>query len=270
MAKIKEIDDVQTTIKNTFIVSVWVIFGIVFLFNFIYIVGAGERGVLTTFGSVDMVSKNEGLHFKFPLVQNVHKYNVKTQKYEAQLSSASKDLQDVTTGIAINYRLSAEAAPKMFKEVGVNYQDIIIYPAEQEANKAISARFTAEELITKREVVTEQMKSLLSEKMKDRGVIIEAVSVVNFKFSDSFTQAIEAKVTAEQQALQAKNKLEQIKFEAEQKITTAKAEAESIRIQTEALSKGKDVIDLRWIEKWDGHLPTYMAGNMPLVMMNDK
>jgi len=191
--------------------------------------------------------------------------DIKTQKYEADLTAASKDLQDVKTKIAINYHIDGDSAPVIYREIGLNYAEKVIYPLEQEINKAATAQFTAEELITKRDAVREIMKNTLMEKLRTRGIIVEEISIINFEFSKSFSESIEAKVVMEQSALTAKNKLEQVKYEAEQKIAAAQGEAKAIQIRGEALKNNPGVIELNWIEKWDGHQPMVVGGATPLI-----
>lgn len=239
------------------------------IFGSFYTIKAGQRGVLLTFGEADMNAKGEGLNFKIPLVQSVVKMDVQTQKYEAELSAASSDLQDVKTKIAINYHIVAEEAPTIYRDIGLGYADKVIYPAEQEVNKAITSKFTAEELITKRETVREDMKTLLAERLRSRGIIVEDISIVDFKFSDSFTQAIESKVTNEQNALAAKNKLEQIKYEAAQRVAQAEGEAKAIEVQISAINKqgGESYVQLQFIKQWDGKLSLY-SGNGIIPFLN--
>jgi len=244
---------------------------LVLIFSTFYIVQAGQRGVLLTLGKPSEIARGEGLGIKIPLIQSVVKMDVKTQKYEADLTAASKDLQDVGTRIAVNYHLTPERVPEIYRTIGLDYSEKVIYPLEQETNKGITAQYTAEELITRREDVRQKMKDSLTEKLQPRGIIVEEISIIDFKFSDSFTQAIEAKVTAEQNALAAKNKLEQIKYEAEQRITQATAEAEAIKIQAQAITSqgGKDYVQLQAINKWNGILPQYTGGNaIPFINLN--
>ena len=255
--------------------AVLCLFAVILFFNCFYIVSAGERGVLSTFGDPSMDAKAEGLHFKIPIVQSIVIMDVKTQKYEADLSAASKDLQTVNTKIAINYHVVPESVPVLYKTIGTNYRESVIYPLEQETNKAATAQFTAEELITKREQVREIMKANLQEKLLPRGIIVEEISIVNFDFSPSFNEAIERKVTAEQNALAAKNKLEQIKFEAEQKVVAATAEAEALRLQKEQVSP--ELIQLRQLEvqklaleRWNGILPQITGGVIPFIDVSTK
>ena len=231
-----------------------------------YTVNAGERAILLTFGNPNMIPNSEGLHFKAPLIQSVVIMDIKTQKYEADLAAASKDLQDVATKIALNYHLDEGRVPEIYKSIGINYADKVIMPIEQETNKAITAQYTAEELITKREEVRTKMRDALIEKLVSRGIIIEEMSIINFKFSDSFTTAIENKVTAEQNALGAKNKLEQVKFEAQQRVSEAQGKADAMRIEIQALQTNPQILQLRAIEKWNGNLPLVTGtGGTPFI-----
>ncbi len=259
--------------KFYFKLSVWffaIIIVLAVVFGIFYQVSAGERAVLLTWGKPSMDAVGEGLHFKVPLMQRAVIMDVKTQKYQADLTASSRDLQDVKTSIAINYRVSAEQVPEIYKSIGLGYADIVIYPLEQEVNKGITAQYTAEELITKREDVRQRMKESLTEKLVTRGIIVEEVSIVNFAFSESFSQAIEAKVTAEQNALGAKNKLEQVRYEAEQAITQAKgqAEAQSLlakSVTAQTIEYQRLQVELQAIQKWNGILPQVTGGAIPFV-----
>jgi regulator of protease activity HflC (stomatin/prohibitin superfamily) len=244
---------------------------IVLLWNTMYIVNAGERGILITLGNPSDIPTSEGLHFKIPFVQTVVIMDVKTQKYESESSAASSDLQTITTKIALNYHLTPETVPLLYKEIGIGYQDIIVQPAEQESIKAITAQFTAEDLIVRREEVRQKMKELLIEKLQPRGLVITEVQITNFDFSESFNDAIEQKVTALQLKLKAQNDLERIKIEAEQTVAKAGAEAEALRLkkqsitpelvqlsQIEVQSKALDIQKLM-IEKWNGVSPTTLV-----------
>jgi regulator of protease activity HflC (stomatin/prohibitin superfamily) len=155
----------------------------------------------------------------------------------------------------------------LWKSVGEDYKIKIIDPAIQEAIKAVTSKYTAEELITKRSQVKDDAKVVLAERLTKEFIIVDELSIVNFDFSKSFNEAIEAKVTAEQNALASKNKLEQVKYEAEQRIVQAKGEAEAIKIQAEAIQNqgGEAYVNLKAIEKWNGTLPTYTGGAMPFI-----
>ena len=260
-----------------FITTILLVLGILItlllIFGSVYTIQAGHRGVVLTFGKPSPVATSEGFHFKIPIAQKVVKMDVRTQKYEATLTAASADLQDVSTIVAINYHLSPASAVSIYQNIGIDYADKYIYPLEHESNKASTAQFTAIELVTKREDVREMMKRQLTERLLTKGIIVEEVSIIDFKFSPSFSQAIEAKVTAEQLALQAKNKLEQTKYEAEQRIAQAKGEADAIKIQAQAINAqgGKDYVALQAISKWNGVLPQYsMGGVVPFIDITAK
>lgn len=265
-------DKMKRQIRNNILLGVGVIIILILLFGSFYIIQAGQRGVLLTFGNPDLVPKSEGLHIKWPLIQKIVKMDVQTQKYEAELTAASSDLQDVRTKIAINYHLVSEETPIIYRDIGLTYAEKLIYPLEQEANKATTSQFTAEELNSKRELVREQMKTLLAERLRGRGIIVEEISIVDFKYSDVYTQAIENKVVAEQNALAAKNKLAQVEYEAQQRIAQAEGEAKAIQIQVSAINAqgGESYVQLQAIKAWDGKLPLVTGGNsMPFINMNN-
>ncbi len=261
----------QIEIPSLVVIGILLLVGVVaiLLVNPFYTVSAGERAIVLEWGKPQDVAMAEGLHFKIPIYQSIVKTDIRTQKYEADLSAASKDMQTVSTKIAINYRLDSASVVTMYKSVGLDYAAKIVQPTEQEVNKAATAQFTAEELITKREEVREKMKILLIEKLSPRGIIVEEINIVDFDFSPSFNAAIEAKVTAEQEALTQKNKLEQIKYEADQRVAQAEGEAKAIKAQAEAIRAqgGSEYIALQWIKQWDGKLPTMMLDGDSSTMM---
>jgi regulator of protease activity HflC (stomatin/prohibitin superfamily) len=231
-------------------------------------IGAGERGVLLQFGAVQNKIFGEGLYFKIPFVHEVVKIDVKIQKDEVAASASSKDLQIVTSKIALNYHLSPESVNKIWQEVGKNYNVRIIAPSIQEAVKAITAKFTAEELITKREEVKEQIKMNLAERLLEHAIIVDEFNIIDFYFSPAFNAAIEAKVTAEQLKLKADRDLERIKIEKEQMITSAEGKARAILIEAQALIANPKVVELRWIEKWNGEVPQYWGQASPFIGLN--
>ena len=241
------------------------IFLLVIILSSFGTVGAGERGIKLRFGAVQGEALGEGLYFISPIGEQVKIMDVKMQKYEVDAGSASKDLQTVSSKVALNFHVSPEYVTSVYKNIGIDYQSRIIVPAVQESVKASTARFTAEELITKREEVRETIKLILKTKLNDEGIIIDEFNIVDFDFSESFNKAIEDKVTAEQNALASKNKLEQIKYEAQQAVESAKGRAEAQKIEGEALQDNPQVLELRAIERWNGVLPTYMTGTVPFV-----
>lgn len=228
-------------------------------------IGAGQRGVILNFGAVQKNVLGEGLHFRIPIMQDIVAVDVRVQKTESEAAAASMDLQDVSSKVALNYHIVPDKANSVYQTIGVSFKERIIDPAVQEVVKAVTAKYTAEELITKRPAVSDAMKSALTERLLVHHIAVDAFSIVGFSFSKVFMEAIEAKQTAEQLALKAKRDLQRITIEAEQKITAAKAEAESLRIQRANISS--DLIELRKVEanikaidKWDGILPQVTGG----------
>lgn len=216
------------------------------------VVSAGDRGVRFNKLSGEVSIINEGFYFRIPLVEKVIKMDVKVQKEEVEASAASKDLQTVTAKIALNFQPEPSQVARLYREVGIDYKARIVDPAFQEAIKASSAHYTADRLIGDRDTVKEEIKQHLLEKMAPYGVKIVEVNVVDFDYSKVFNEAIERKVTAEQDALAAKNKLQQVEFEKQATIAKAQGEAESIKIQSQAIQAqgGKDYVTLKWIEAW--------------------
>jgi regulator of protease activity HflC (stomatin/prohibitin superfamily) len=254
--------------KFVFWAAILVVALIVF-FGSWFTVDTGARGVVKTFGEAREVPAGEGLNFKIPLVQSVVKMSVQTQKYEADASAASHDLQVVHTKVAINYHIDPNTVTRIYREVGLAYEPIIIQPAVQEVVKATTAQFSAEELITRRAEVKEAISFALTQRLEANQLRVDAVSITDFDFSTTFNEAIEAKVRAEQLKLKADRDLERIQVEAAQKIASAQAEAESLRLQKQEVTA--ELIELRKveneklaIEKWNGVLPT-VSGAQPFI-----
>jgi len=233
----------------------------------IIVIDPGERGILLQLGTIEGIYES-GVHFKIPLIQNVVTIDVRTQKIQDPVDAASKDLQSIHTLVALNYHIDPLQIDQLYKNVGPNYEERIIHPALQESVKATTAQFTAEELITKRPEVRESIKAKLIDRLSSYHLIIDDFSIVDFNFSDEFNAAIESKQTAVQTALKAENDLKRIQIEAQQQIETAKADAESIRIQGEALKQNQGLVQLKFVEKWNGVLPYYMMGDAtPIISL---
>ncbi len=238
------------------------------------IVQAGHRGVVTQFGAVSGRVLDEGLHWVTPIVDSVTKINVQVTKEETDSSAASKDLQSVSARVAVNYHLDATKVHLLYQEVGTDFGPKIVSPATQEAVKAVTAQFTAEELITRREDVKTKMKDALRDALARRYIVLDDVLITNFDFSPEFNRAIEAKQTAQQEALRAKNELERIKTEAESRVAQAQAEAQAIRLQSDAANNENYVqlkaleVQLEAVKKWNGQLPTQMVPGSALPFLN--
>jgi regulator of protease activity HflC (stomatin/prohibitin superfamily) len=233
-------------------------------------VPAGYRGVMTTFGNPSGEVLSEGIHFRVPLAQKINLVNVSIQKGEGDGDAASRDLQTVHTRIALNYHVKPDAAVSVFRDLGNEPGTRIIIPSVQEAVKAVTARFTAEELIAKRTDVRDEIVTQLRERLARHGIVVDEFSIVNFNFSRSFNEAIEAKTTAEQLKLKAERDLQRIEVEAKQRVAQARAEAEALSLQRQQVTP--ELIQLRQmenqrmaIEKWDGKLPNVSGGAVPFI-----
>lgn len=256
-------------IKKIVIFSVIGVLAVLIGFSCFTVVQTGHSGVVLTFGAAGESVLGEGLHFKVPFVQNIVQIDNRTQKIETAGTASSKDLQVVTYTVAVNFHVNNTSSSTLYKTVGSDYSNVVIAPAVQESIKSVSAQFTAEQLITERATVSEQIKQTLSEKINHYGVTIEIFNIVNFDFSEEFNNAVEAKQTAQQNALKAEQDLARIEVEAKQKITQAEAEAESIKLIQDALAASPDYIEyVKW-NKWDGKLPTVMGDNGLMLDVGD-
>jgi regulator of protease activity HflC (stomatin/prohibitin superfamily) len=257
----------------------------------IKIVEAGHRGVLLQFGAVDTnVSLPEGLHFVTPFRDNVIPIEVRTLKTVESAASASKDLQDVRTDVALNYHINPNTAQIVYQQLGFDYSNRVINPAIQESVKQVTARFNAEELITNREIVKTEIEQQIKQRLAIYNLVVETISITEFKFSDQFTRAVEAKVEAEQRALQAQNELRRIEIEAQQaeakaigeqkaniahaegvrqaNILQAEGEAEAIRIIDQRLRESPSYLEWLKTQRWDGRLPLVVGeGGTPFIQI---
>ena len=270
-------DEMRSFMKNKS-VRIALIIGVSILFLLILKpwvqIGAGERGVILNFGAVQKKVLGEGLHFRMPIMQKVVLMDVKVQKVTTDATASSSNLQEVSSTVAINYHIIPDRANIVYQSIGIEFKERIIDPAVQEVVKAVSARYSAEDLITKRSAVSDAMKSTLTERLLAHNIAVDALSIVGFSFSKIYMDAIESKQTAEQLAMKAQRDLERIKIEGEQKITSAKAEAEALRLQRENISP--DLIELRKIEanleaikKWNGILPSVTGESVPFIGVGD-
>lgn len=253
-----------------------VVVGLILLFiafNSVVVIQAGTRGIVLQLGAVKPLVMNPGFHFKIPFIQQVIPVDVRVGKAQSDQTAASKDLQIVTTTVAVNFHLVPDEVNKLYQNVGVAYEDRIVAPAIGEAVKAVTAQYTAEELISKRSEVSAKVKETLAAKLSTYFMALDEINITEFKFSTEYNNAIEQKQIAEQNALKAKLDLQRITVEAQQKIEQAKAEAESLRLQKQEVTQ--ELIDLRQIEaqmkaieKWDGKMPTVTGGATPFVDIN--
>jgi regulator of protease activity HflC (stomatin/prohibitin superfamily) len=239
------------------------------LFSSFTVISAGHTGVQITLGEVNPQPLTEGVHFVNPISQ-VKDIDVRLQKAQLDGQSAgTRDLQQVHTDIVINYRMSPKNLPHIYKEFGLDIGSKILGPAINDAFKAVTGRFTSEELITKRDVVSQEILNHLREKVAQFDIEVSNVSLVNFGFSPEYQKAIEQKVIATQQTAKAEQDLRRIEVEAKSRVAQAEGEAKAIAIQASAIQNqgGQNYVQLEWIKRWNGKLPeTVVNGNSGMML----
>jgi prohibitin 2 len=285
----------NTAIKGLVPLIVILVLVLVLLGGMTAVVDAGHVGVVRRLGAVQPQPLSEGFHWKMPFVDQVEQIDIRLTASNAQATAASRDLQTVSTEVTTQYSLNGVLTPQTYQRIGnlAKVSAALVEPGIQECVKAVTARFTAEELVTKREAVkVEIQKSLenfinntLSEKDLQGAVNIANLAITDFNFSEEFNMAIEAKVKAEQESLQAVNEKNrrttqaeaaaaEVKLAAEAEAFSteiqSKARADAIRREAEALKESPELISLRAVEKWDGALPRMSGGGaVPFINMGN-
>ncbi len=215
---------------------------VVFLAGSIIVVPNGHAGVMVRFQKTTGVIYENGLHWK-ALIDTPVNMSIKTQLFEDEATAASKDLQDVSTKIAINYKLDFKEAAVVYQTIGRDYISVIANPVVQETVKEVTAKYNAEDMILKRTDVKNDITTALVARLATRGIVTESVNIINFDFSDEFTKAIEAKVVAVQKVLEAENKLRQIEVEARQAEQIAKGEAAAAIARANGQAEANRIVD---------------------------
>lgn len=260
--------------------------------NSTVVIPAGHTGVVVTLGSVSDFVLQEGFHVKAPFFQDIVQMDNRIVKLEVQTEAFSKDLQTVSTNLAVNYRVDKSKSYSIYKNVGSSYEDVLVAPAVNEVLKSIVSKYTAEESITNRAAISIELLEELNVKLNEVGIYIEDINIIDFDFSEAYVGAIEAKQVAEQDLLRTKTEQEQqiviaraeaekvkiaAEAEAQQRIIAAKAEAESIAAIAQAQAEANkliagsltsDVIDYAAVKAWDGRLPNVTGGATPMVSID--
>jgi len=256
--------------KSALTVAIAVFALIVVLSCFTY-VPVGSTGVVKNFGAPSGATLSNGLRFKVPFVQSVEMVDNKIQKLEVSARAVSSDLQDVSSVIAVNFRVTPTASVSIVKDIGAQaYVDRILSPAVQESVKSATAKYTAEGLITERAKVGAEIAQGLEEKVSSYGIIVQEFNIVNFDFSEAFTRAIEEKQVAQQDLIRVRTEEEQRVVKAEAAAKAAEAEARAILVRAEAQAEANRqlaasitnvLVEYEKIQKWDGILPRVSGGN---------
>ena len=277
--------------QTKIILGVAAVIAVYLFFSAFVTVSSGHVGVVRTLGAVNPDPLPEGFSLKMPFVDSVEEVDIRLRKADDQATAASRDLQVVSTEVAVQYSLIASVVPKTYQKIGRRsvVEDALIRPAIQESVKAVTAQYTAEQLVTRRAEVKseiqEALRKFIDDTLQQKDAVgalnLDNVAITDFQFSSEFNRAIEMKVKAEQEALQAENekvrRVTQAEAAAEERKLAADAEAyqieqesiaraEAIRREAEALRDNPALIELRIAEKWDGQLPTFTGGNaIPLL-----
>lgn len=262
---------------------------IIVLASSVIVIPAGHTGVKVTLGRVSENVLQEGLHFKIPFVQTVVKVDNRIVKLEVETEAFSRDLQTITTIVAVNYRISKDMSYSIYKEVGNNFEDVLITPAVNEVLKAVTAQYTASELVSSRSEVSVMLNDLLREKLEARGIYIEDLNIINWEFSEEYIAAIEAKQVAEQNLIRTQTEQEEriviAEAAAQMQIIEANAAAEAAIIAANAAAEVEliaanaqaeaneivaasltpEVLDYLALQIWNGQLPQVTGGATPFV-----
>ena len=251
-----------------------VVFAVIFLSSSFVVIPAGHTGVALTFGKVEDNVLQEGLHFKVPFVQKIVVVDNRIVKLDVNTEAFSKDLQTITTVVAVNYHVGKESSQTVYKNVGMGFEDVLITPAVNEVLKAVTAKYTAVELVSSRAEVSMLLDDGLNEKLNNYGIFINELNIINWDFSEEYINAVEAKQVAEQNLIKTRTEQEQAlviaNTEAQKRVIAAEAEANEIKVLAEANAESNRIltesisellIKYQTVAKWDGKLPTVMSGS---------
>ena len=263
----------ETTRKSPKKIIIGIIVAVIIIIigaNCFTVVDAGHTGVVVTLDKVKEGTLLEGLHLKAPFIQKIVEIDNRIVKLEVQTEAFSKDLQTVNTTLAINYRVDSSMSYSLYKNVGANYEDVLITPAVNEVLKSITAQYTAEQSVTNRDFISNGLVEGLNEKLNTAGLYITDVNIINFDFSEAFITAIEEKQVAQQQLLKAET-------DKQTAITNAQAEAESIKIKAQAEAEANsiisasltpEIIEYLKVDKWNGVLPQVTGNSGTFVTLD--
>jgi regulator of protease activity HflC (stomatin/prohibitin superfamily) len=257
---------------------VLVVLLVVLLSGSIAVIETGYTGVVLTFGKASPVVLQEGIHLKIPFVQKIITINNRIIKTEVTTEAFSKDLQTVSTVIAVNYHVNKSSSSQIYTEVGLGYEDVLITPAINEVLKAVTANYTAQELVGSRGEVSILLDESLNNKLNDYGVFVDDLNIINWDFSEEYISAVEAKQVAEQNLIKTRTEQQQelvvANTEAEKQVIAAQAEADKIKLLAEANAESNNIITaslndllIRYetIQNWDGALPKVTGGSETLI-----
>ena len=232
--------------------------GLLIIFSPVVFIRSGHQGVATFFGDTQGEVLSEGVHFKYPLLR-VHQFDTRTQTRDLSAGVVTEDMQLVTLAFTVSYRLDADALRDLYEDYGMEPEAKLLDPAAKEAVNLAATKFTADELMTDRDVLKEAMMTELETQLVESGLTVGRIAITELTFSKSLEQAFEGKVIAEQEAAAAKLRAETAEWDKQSEAGISAAEAERIRVIGEALRGNEAYIQYRIMKKWDGTTPLYLA-----------
>ena len=267
---VTENDDMFDVFLSVICTAVLWIVGLIFVFGSWFTVAEGERAILTTFGKASNSIYEAGLHVKWPIIQNIKRFDVKTIRDDYKTETYTKDIQTARITVSYSYNLISNDIVETYKTYGNQWQERILYPNLEQAVKAEVGTWNADQMVANRDKVASNILASLQARMIEHNypVSITNFQMINIDYSDQFESAIEKKVVAEQAALEEANRTKQVEQKAKQQVTSAKAEAESMRIRANALANNPKLVNYEFVQKWDGKLPQIMTGDSMPILMN--
>jgi prohibitin 2 len=241
------------------------------LFGSWFTVAPGEVALKIRFGRV-IASYDEGIHLKMPMIEGITKFSKRVQRADIKTQAFSKDLQTMTSHLAVNYRLNSDTISSIYRNLGENYIDTIVDPLLQESFKAITAKYSADTIIAQRNLIIDELNTVVKERLKKVDIIVTDISIVDLDFSAEFLKSVEEKQIAEQDSKKAEKLVMKARMDADSFIAKARGEAEALRMQREQVTPQlielrKVDVQLKAIEKWNGVMPTYSGGAMPFIQL---
>lgn len=250
--------------RSVFMAIIIVLGMLIIISAAVTVIPAGNIGVVTRWGAANRVIY-PGINLRVPVAEQVVQMSIRTQKDQVEATAMSKNLQVVTSSIAVNYHLDGSQAIKVYQDLGTQYADIIVAPAVQNTFKAVTAQFTAEELITVRDQVRVKAEEELSKQLEPYNIVVENFNIINFDFSPEFQAAIEAKQVAQQAVETAKQRLLQAEIDAQATVAQAQGQADAQKALKDTGALSQEYLNYLFLTKWNGILPTVMGGATPMI-----
>lgn len=231
-------------------------------------VDEGYRGIYTRFGKVEGEPLAPGLHFYNPITASIFEMSVREEKRDNKTAAFTKDTQNVGIDYTVIFAPTASKIGYLYSQFGRDWEAKIVDNLVLGTMKDVVGQYNADELVSKREAATEDVKSKVRAALASKEVAVSDFQITNLDFNDEYEKAVEEKVTAVQNAAKEKNKTVQIQEQAKQTLETAKASAEAMRIKSQALSQNKGLVQYEAVQRWNGVLPQFIMGGQSMPMLD--